>query len=730
MKKLLLSLFALIALAVPQQSEAQHRNCGSNDHHQHLMQTNPDYAATRNLIEMQTANYVNNPNAHSRAVVTIPVVFHVVYKTAAQNVSDAQIMSQLTVLNNDFRKLNADWTNTPAAFQSLVADCEIQFCLAQQDPNGNPTTGINRVSTTVTSFGTNDAVKYAAQGGANIWDRNKYLNIWVCNLSGGVLGYAQFPGGPAATDGVVITYTGFGTTGTASAPFNKGRTATHEVGHWLNLYHIWGDDGTGCNGSDQVGDTPNAGGENYGCPTFPKVSCSNGPNGDLFMNYMDYTDDACMYMFTTGQKTRMSALFAAGGARVSLLTSPGCNAPNPVACGTPSGLNATGISSTSATLNWTAVPTASSYNINYRLSGAATWTSTTSSTTSKVLTGLTASSTYEYQVQAICTGGAGSFSANATFTTPSAATCGTPTGLNATSITTTTATLNWAAVAGATSYNVQYKLTAAATWTSTTSSTNSKAITGLSAGSGYQFQVQAVCPSGTGSFSSLGSFTTTIVAATCTNTYESNNTLNTAASIAVNTTISSMIGSSTDKDYYRITTTNAAPKLKVTLSNLPLDYDVKLYNSNGSLLATSALGGTSTETIKYNAATTGKTYYIYVYGYNGAFSTANCYALNASTSASNWKVSEEFSEEKAEINLYPNPAGDKMSVTYFAELNDNVSFNVYNTMGQKVISKSEHAINEGENTSSFEFNTLSNGIYIMEMIHQDERKVQRFVIQK
>jgi hypothetical protein len=132
----------------------------------------------------------------------------------------------------------------------------------------------------------------------------------VCQLSGGLLGYAQFPGGPAQTDGVVIRHSGFGTTGTAAAPFDRGRTATHEIGHWANLFHIWGDDGTGCNGTDEVADTPNQADENYGCPTFPSISCNNGPNGDMFMNYMDYVDDEAMVMFTAGQVSRMNATLA------------------------------------------------------------------------------------------------------------------------------------------------------------------------------------------------------------------------------------------------------------------------------------------------------------------------------------------------------------------------------------------------------------------------------------
>ena len=144
----------------------------------------------------------------------------------------------------------------------------------------------------------------------------------MCQLGGGLLGYAQFPGGPAATDGVVILHSGFGTSGTAAAPFNLGRTATHEIGHWLNLRHIWGDDGTGCSGSDFVADTPNQGGPNYGTPTFPKVSCGNAPNGDMFMNYMDYVDDAAMVMFTAGQVTRMQA--SLDGLRSSIGTTIPC----------------------------------------------------------------------------------------------------------------------------------------------------------------------------------------------------------------------------------------------------------------------------------------------------------------------------------------------------------------------------------------------------------------------
>ena len=234
------------------------------------------------------------------------MVVHVVYNTRAENISTAQINSQIAALNKDFRATNSDKSKVPNVWKGLVADTRIQFALATTDPTGKSTSGIVRTKTTRTSFGTGDTVKSSASGGADPWPSDRYLNIWVCTLGGGLLGYAQFPGGPPATDGVVILNTAFGTRGSATAPFNLGRTVTHEIGHWLNLRHIWGDT-EDCSGSDFVADTPNAEGPNYGKPAFPQISCSNGPNGDMFMNYMDYVDDDAMFMFTPQQVARMHA---------------------------------------------------------------------------------------------------------------------------------------------------------------------------------------------------------------------------------------------------------------------------------------------------------------------------------------------------------------------------------------------------------------------------------------
>jgi hypothetical protein len=298
------------------------RKCGVMEVHRRLLNESEEYAQERNRIETLALAYRMGLQAITRTeVVRIPVVVHVIWNTEEQNISDAQVQSQIDVLNKDFRKSNQDVSQVPPVWNNLAADLQIEFFLATKDPDGNTTSGITRTQTSATSFDTDDRVKSSRTGGKDPWPTDRYLNIWVCKLGRGLLGYAQFPGGPAETDGVVITYTGFGTTGTALAPFNKGRTATHEIGHWLNLFHIWGDDGTGCGGSDEVDDTPNQGGPNYGSPEFPHPSCNNAPNGDMFMNYMDYVDDNCMVMFTQGQAIRINACLE--GPRSSFLTTEG-----------------------------------------------------------------------------------------------------------------------------------------------------------------------------------------------------------------------------------------------------------------------------------------------------------------------------------------------------------------------------------------------------------------------
>jgi Pregnancy-associated plasma protein-A len=291
----------------PPVTPPKRRQCGAMAAHFRLLETDPGFRQRQLSLENAVARrMVAGLVAKVGKPKTIPVVVHVVFNAAVENISAAQINSQIAVLNKDYRSKNPDRSKVPAVWKGLVTDVNVQFELAKKDPAGKPTTGITRTQTTRTSFGSNDSVKAAATGGADAWPTDKYLNIWVCTLGGGLLGYAQFPGGPSATDGVVILNTAFGAKGSATAPFNLGRSATHEIGHWLNLRHIWGDTDH-CEGTDFVADTPNAQQPNFGKPKYPHVTCNNGPNGDMFVNYMDYVDDDSMFMFTTGQVARMTA---------------------------------------------------------------------------------------------------------------------------------------------------------------------------------------------------------------------------------------------------------------------------------------------------------------------------------------------------------------------------------------------------------------------------------------
>ena len=287
---------------------ATQRLCAAQEVLDEQMRQDPGLRQRMESLEEFTKRFADNPDAQRLlpdGTIEIPVVVNVLYRSSAENVSQAQIQSQIDVLNKDFSATNSDYNNTPSTFQSVRSgDVRVRFVLD----------AVVRKSTNKRSWNLNDAMKKSSQGGINPTSPTTKLNLWVCNLSGGYLGYAQFPGGSSSTDGVVIDNNAFGTTGSASAPFNKGRTGTHEVGHWLNLRHIWGDQTCG---NDLVGDTPLHNTANYGCPSSTHRSTCSGQPLEMTMNYMDYTDDACMYMFTAGQKTRMLAVFASGGPRRS-----------------------------------------------------------------------------------------------------------------------------------------------------------------------------------------------------------------------------------------------------------------------------------------------------------------------------------------------------------------------------------------------------------------------------
>jgi hypothetical protein len=281
----------------------------------------------------------------------IPVVVHIVHNGQAvgvgDNISQAQVIDQINILNADFAGTGFNNGNAPAAFAGVKADCQITFCLAVKDPTGGilPEPGIDRIDRNAKGW-TNGPYATAYINATikpnTIWDPTRYCNMWVMNLGGGLLGYATFPagisltgvagGGNATNDGVVMLNTAFGSIGTATpAPYNKGRTTTHELGHWLGLIHTWGDDGGACTGNDFCNDTPNSANSVFGCPALPFLdACATAAPGAMIMNFMDYTDDACMYMFTNDQRTRMHTAMTQGTYRSLLGTHGLCsNGPPP-----------------------------------------------------------------------------------------------------------------------------------------------------------------------------------------------------------------------------------------------------------------------------------------------------------------------------------------------------------------------------------------------------------------
>jgi len=617
---------------------AQERNCATMDVLEQQLSQDPDMAARMEAIERHTEHFHHNHNHNDRAVITIPVVFHIVHNGDAlgsgENISDALIQAQLDQLNQDFALQNSDASLIPSIFQGVAANTEIQFCLAQRKPDGTATNGINRFNGGRTSW-TVSQIDGSLKP-TSIWDRNQYLNIWSVVFGGadaGLLGYAQFPGGSASTDGVVVLYSSVGSVALpnpAGGVYARGRTGTHEVGHWLNLRHIWGD--ATC-GNDLVSDTPVHNTSNGGCPTYPHYSTCSGSPVEMTMNYMDYTYDACMYMFTAGQKTRMQAVLNSGGSRASLASSQGCVAPG---------------------------------------------------------------------------GGGGS--------------CGTPSGLSASAITTTTATLSWSAVSGAVSYNVRFRQTGTSTWTSGSISGTSASATGLTANTTYEFQVQAVCGSTTGSYSGSTNFTT-LSNSSCTDNYEPNNSRSSSLPLTpIGVDRVAQIATSGDNDWYRFANTSSQRNIRVDLTTLPFDYDLKLYQ-NGTLRRTSENGGTASEVTIYNTNTVASNWYAYVYGYAGASSSTQCYTLRITLSSSSFRNDGSTDGETTEFDIpvhvlnsgfamFPNPANTELTLDVDMDAERPVKVSVMDITG-KAISLNTYNLHKDQNRVTMDVSALPAGMYVV-----------------
>ncbi len=348
MRRVLQYMFlSCVAFAVPSLSfdlHAQDRDhCGTVQYSRTLHPDDVLYKIEfeKWLSERMLRSQTGRQARQQAAPYKIPVVVHIVHNGepvgVGANISDAQVQSQIRVLNEDFQRLNADTVNTPAEFAAVAGSLDVQFVLAKQDPEGLATTGIVRVNGGRTSWTMNDNYDLKA---ISYWPAEEYMNIWVCNLTN-YIGYAQMPestlqgmensSSNRLTDGVVVWYKAFGSADdgpfTLDPIFNKGRTATHETGHFLGIIHTWGDD-VGCNGSDYVADTPNQADHTNGCPTHPRTDACGAVI--MFQNYMDYTDDGCMNVFTQGQVSRMVTVLENSPRRNSLLTSPGLQDPVPL----------------------------------------------------------------------------------------------------------------------------------------------------------------------------------------------------------------------------------------------------------------------------------------------------------------------------------------------------------------------------------------------------------------
>jgi hypothetical protein len=749
MKKLHTLLIALCSVLLMNAQTTAERKCASYEHLQQQLAHNPQLAAQMEAIERFTQSHptTSNPMMRGTPVYIIPVVVHVLWNTSAQNISDAQIQSQIDVLNLDYQLLNADTSSVPTAFKSFVADAQIQFCLAKRDPSGATSTGIIRKQTTKTSFSAdNDDAKSSTTGGDNAWTASKYLNLWVVpditsGGSSGILGYAQFPGGAAATDGVVIGYKYFGNTGTVSAPYNKGRTATHEIGHWLNLRHIWGDEAA-CAADDLVSDTPLQADKNFGCPTFPlRDACTGTGNGVMFMNYMDYTDDACMYMFTNGQKSRMYGVLQTGGARATITSSDGCVPVSGGACTAPSGLGASAITTTSATVSWTAVSGATSYSVDYKTTASTTWISAAASTTSTsvALSGLTASTSYDWRVRTNCASGSSAYTTAQFTTSTTSSGCVSNYEANETLAAAAAISTNTAisAAIGTSTDKDWYKFTLSATSNLSITLTNlpgdydiifynsagteisrsenggttSEAITNNNTAAGtYYLQVLGY----NGAFSTTVCYSlnvgATVVTSTCPSTYDvsTNGTTTGAAQIPLNTDIKGLISPSADLDHYKFVITTGGT-ITLTLTTLPADYDLRLYNSAGTQVAISQNSGTASESIAYTAAA--GTYYARVYGYNNANSSTSCYTLKVATGTAT-RSDAEFVQKSGpvKVDIYPNPArkvlniavsdGEGRSVIRISDIN-----------GRQLIRQSVTNIN-----NSVDIQNLAKGVYFVQVV--------------
>lgn len=418
MKSVVYTVFVCLCLHSSIFAQSGEDFCGEDYLLKKNIERNPDYLKEyqqklqqlNDAVEKFKSQKIINPGAAQ--IIEIPIVFHVVYNTDEENISDEQIYSQIEILNNDYRRTNSDKNNTPIAFHEEACDTRIQFCLAKIDPNGKSTNGIVRVSTNEEDFIPGEEKMKQINTGSASWDVNKYLNIWICDIkeSEKILGYALTMSTPLSpNDGVVVDYRCVGNIGDLYNNYNKGRVCTHEIGHYLGLVHIWGGSNPTCADDDFIDDTPKQYDKIFGNPSFPFFSCSPsgidccnvGPEGNMFMNYMDYTADIAKNMFTNGQRDRMLAVL--NTARLALATSDKCNSP----MANCYNYNVSNIRTTAQNngldIAIAGIPSNTDiYKIRYRAANHVNWIYIDEVSMPYNLNGLLSGTCYEFQVAAIC----------------------------------------------------------------------------------------------------------------------------------------------------------------------------------------------------------------------------------------------------------------------------------------------------------------------------------------
>ncbi len=716
MKKLYALLLSGLLISLGTTLAQNQEKCASHSEYLKAKLNDPSIQLKESQFEamqMQKGKKGNIPT--KTGIITIPVVFHIIHNGeplgTGDNVSDATVMYQLQRINEDFRKLNADTLPFGHPFYADQADCEIEFCLASIDTNGNPTSGIIRYNMASTGYTINQIDNLIKP--QTIWNRYNYINFWCVNIVDpsvpGVDGYATFPTATTdQTDGVVVSTSSFGyLNGT-----DKSITATHELGHFFNLLHIWGDD---LCGDDMVSDTPTAEHPNSGCPTFPyNVSgpCGPGVNGEMYMNYMDYSDAVCVVMFSNGQKARM--LSAISTFRSSLMTSNGCQ-PAVLACNSTISMSVTNNTGNAITTTWTPVPGAGWYEFRYKESSTSTWSfggTANGTTTTKTFSGLTPNTSYDFEAITHCpNGSAGSWSTTLVLSTNALSGCALPPAVSATTVTGNSATITWPAVSGAGYYAFRYKLASTSTWISggtAGSFATSKTYTGLVSNSLYDFEGRTICANNVASAWGPTSFTTTssigcelppVLNATATTT---------TSSIAISWSAVAGAG------WYSFQYKPAASSTWI----------------NGGTAGPSATSKT------YTGLVSGTTYEFQIRthcpsGVASSWSANGVYSTNpdiASIQPTNTQTNISSFASDDMIKIYPNPTSDKLNIEIFTKRSGNTTIQLMDMSG-RLVRELNIVAESGVNTITLDIQEVNVGLYSL-LVYQNEELISTNKLRK